>query len=578
MKFRQVVNGYPDYTLEALLRFVNIRDRFTSKGEAVQRLLHELLKPGILRKFWDRLPPEGQGAVSLALYNNGLLDLDTLGARFDNPPPSFRHSYRQQDIYFDLFFFGQLNLPEEYGPVLSEWVEPLPPYIMPAHDALPAIRDGRKLIPLEHLNPERVTWPDWAAALRFISTGKVRVSVTNHLLVPTALKNLRTGLMLADFYPQDGNRPTESIRTTGLINAIVGSGFAEVQNDTLQLTDLGRAWLAEPTPERFREGFWTWVRSADYDEINRINRLKDGYDLTPPAHRRSPIVAALSRVPLDKWVSPRDFFRAMKNWGLNFKVENSKFSVMRATGIGMLNQLSPNVYSSLVQGRYLLVTLMEMLPAFGAVELAFTDPEISNFPPDWSDLYYPINAAFSRYDGLQFFRLTSLGAYLLGLQPMYKPNLSTERMPIIQMHPDLKIQVLEESMFTLADKAAFQRCCVNLGNGWYRLDAQKMIKAIEEGIKPGDFLAFVEQKAAQALPEDFRAAVERWKERCDVLVRGQQAVLYQVKNLELMKELLQDEILRDRCWLVEEHQLAVPLSYQNDFIHRLHELEAGLKG
>ena len=115
-------------------------------------------------------------------------------------------------------------------------------------------------------------------------------------------------------------------------------------------------------------------------------------------------------------------------------------------------------------------------------------------------------------------------------------------------------------MFTLADKAALLRCCVNLGNGWYRLDAQKTIQAIEEGIKAGDFLAFVEQKAAQALPEDFRAAVERWKERCDVLVRGQHAVLYQVKNLDLMKELLQDETLRDRCWLVEEHQLAVPLN------------------
>jgi hypothetical protein len=250
---------------------------------------------------------------------------------------------------------------------------------------------------------------------------------------------------------------------------------------------------------------------------------------------------------------------------------------MRATGIGMLNQLSPNVYSSLVQGRYLLVALMEMLPAFGAIELAFTDPETSNFPPDWSDLYYPINAAFSRYDGLQFFRITPLGAYLLGMQPVYSPNLSTQRMPVIQVHPDLKIQVLEESMFTLADKAALQRCCVNLGNGWYRLDAQKTIQSIEEGIKAVDFLAFVEQKAAQALPEDFRAAVERWKERCDVLVRGQPAVLYQVKNLDLMKELLQDETLRDRCWLVEEHQLAVPLNYQNDFVHRMHELEAGLK-
>ena len=426
MKFRQVVNGYPDYTLEALLRFVNIRDRFTSKGEAVQRLLDELLKPGVLRRHWDRLTPEGQGAVSLALYNNGLLDLDAYGARFDSPPPSFRHSYRQQDIYFDLFFFGQLNLPEEFTPILREWVEPLPPYLMPAYDVLPAIRDGRKPIPLEHLNPERVVWPDWSTALRFIQTGKARVGGANRLITAATLKHLRAGLMLADFYPQEGNRPTESIRATGLINAIVGAGFAEVQNDTLQLTDLGRAWLAEPTPERFREGFWTWVRSADYDEINRINRLRDGYDLTPPAHRRSPIVAALSRAPLDKWVSPRDFFHAMKNWGLSFKVENSKYAILRATGVGLLGQVPQHVYSALVQGRYLLAILMEMLTAFGAVELAFTDAENCNFPPDWSSLYYSIQYCFQPLRRVAILPHHPIGSLLAGLaahiqpQPLYQ--------------------------------------------------------------------------------------------------------------------------------------------------------------
>ena len=118
----------------------------------------------------------------------------------------------------------------------------------------------------------------------------------------------------------------------------------------------------------------------------------------------------------------------MKNWGLSFKVENSKYAILRATGVGLLGQVPQHVYSALVQGRYLLAILMEMLTAFGAVELAFTDAENCNFPPDWSNLYYPINAAFSRYDGLQFFRITPLGAYLLGLQPDYSPNLSTRRL------------------------------------------------------------------------------------------------------------------------------------------------------
>jgi hypothetical protein len=577
LKLRQAVSGYPEYTLEALLRYVHIRGHYASRAEAASSLQDELLKPGVLRKYWEKLSPEGQGAVSMALHNKGVLDIHAYEARFDELPDSFRYTYRPQDATIDLFFFGQLNLPEEYWPVLREWVEPLPPYELPAYEKLPELRRGQKPVHMEQLDLERVVWPDWTAALTLIATQKIRVSVTNNLITPSALKQLRAGLMLADFYPQDGNRPTESIRITGLVNVLLGANFVSKQDDTLKLTSLGAAWLSDPTAERLREGFWNWVQSNEYDEIRRITHLKDFYDLTAPSPRRKSIASALTRLPLGKWVSTRDFFRAQKNWGLNFQVEVGKHSTMRATGFGQLAALSPHIYISLVQGRYVLVILMEMLSAFGALDLAFTAPAICNFPPDHDFGYYGMNDAFSRYDGLQMIRLTPLGAFLLGMQPMYTPVVSTDRIAVIQVHPDLKIQVLETRLFTAADRATLERCCAPQGSDWFRLDAQRTIKAIEEGLKPGDFLTYVERKSTHPLPEDFHAAMERWKQRCNILIRGEQAVIFQVKNLELMKELLQDEPLRNRCWLVEEHQLAVPINHEKEFIRRMHELEAGLK-
>jgi len=341
---------------------------------------------------------------------------------------------------------------------------------------------------------------------------------------------------------------------------------------------LGSSWLSDPTAERLREGFWNWAHSSGYDEIHRISRLKDFYDLTAPSQRRKAIVSGLTRLTPGKWVSGRDFFRALKVWGLNFQVEASKYSVMRATNIGSLNSVTPHMYISLVQGRYLLVILMEMLSAFGVLDLAFTTPDLCNFPPDWERNDFRMHEAFSRYDGLQLIRLTPLGAFLLGIQSDYTPNLSTERIAVIAVHPDLKIQILEERLFTSADRVLLECYCVPQSANWYRLDAQRSIKAIETGLKPADFLAYVERKSTRPLPEDFQTAVERWKQRCNVLTRGEQAVIFQVKNLDLMKELLQDELLRNRCWLVEEHQLAVPLSHEKDFVRRMHELEAGLKG
>jgi hypothetical protein len=384
--------------------------------------------------------------------------------------------------------------------------------------------------------------------------------------------------MLAEFYPELGNRPTESIRATGLINALVGAGFAISKGDFLSLTEFGSGWLSNPTSERFREGFWNWIQSSTYDEFSRISRFKDGFNLTQPAPRRQAIVQGIGRLPVGKWVSVRDFFRALKFWGYNYRIEEGKFSTLRATHLGSMISVSPHVYISAVQGRYLLVVLMEMLSAFGMIDLAFTAQEACTFPPNWDRIGYMIREPFSRYDGLQLVRLTPLGAFLLGKQTEYVPGVFAERSAIIETHPDLKIRVVEKNLFTSADRAILEQYCAPQGTDWYRLDAQRTIKSLEAGLKPADFLNYVERKSLQALPTDLTTAVERWKQRCNILVRGEHAVIFQVKNLEVMKELLQDETLRDRCWLVEEHQLAIPVRHEKDFIRRLHELEAGIKG
>jgi hypothetical protein len=111
----------------------------------------------------------------------------------------------------------------------------------------------------------------------------------------------------------------------------------------------------------------------------------------------------------------------------------------------------------------------------------------------------------------------------------------------------------------------------------YRLEGQRTIEAVEQGLKVDEALRFLERKAGKEAPAEVRGFFERIKKRSQVLARKQDAVLYQVKDVELMRSLLKDEVLGELCVLAEDHQLVVPVKHEAAFRRRMHELEAGVK-
>jgi hypothetical protein len=219
---------------------------------------------------------------------------------------------------------------------------------------------------------------------------------------------------------------------------------------------------------------------------------------------------------------------------------------------------------------------MEYLAAFGAIDFACIDPHLAQY--DLGGLGEYVQHPFSRYDGLLYFRLTPLGAYLTGQSEAYTP--AENRDPLqsgLDFSGGLLISLRRPETLNPNDRAMLERFAERVNDQVYRLDGRRAIESSEQGLKLAEALLFLQRKSGLEAPDEVRDFFERLKKRSQVLARKNDAVLYQVKDIELMKSLLKDDELGELCVLAEDHQLVVPVKHEAAFRRRLHELEAGVK-
>ena len=583
MNLHQALTALPYYFLEDLIQELIGKASVNNRSAQVRILIEVMARRETLKALWERLEPAEQAAVQLALYNDGKLNQGTyeaLHGELPVKPFSGLFGHRRKPQYLKLFFLTGSELPEEMLPLLKEWVPPPPefhPYTLaelPEHLSEPM--DGADLIVVE---TEGAAFHDLACLLRESQTGRIKISETSLLPNAATLRVLHKELALLDYYEVGESRAADTIRPCGLVTALQAGGLAESSEGSLYPSEAGLAWLQQPTPAGLRQAFTSWIKCAWLDELRRVNALKglpvDGEGLSRPELRRRAILSALNQFHPGEWIPVEEFFKTIKLDGYAFEVEASQYTTLQVSGFGLLDNASRYTYWQAVQGQYILVVLMEFLASFGAVDLACCEARKSAYA--FGSLQGYVNRPLSRYDGLQYFRLTALGAYLLGQTPEYQPTSQLELEPLLDYAENFQLVLRRPAALNPNDRLQLERFSVRLGETLYRLDPLRTVEAFEEGIKLDETLGFLERKTLRPAPGEVQAFFERLRKRSGVLLRKGEAILFQVKDIAVMKSLLSDEILGELCMLVEDHQLVVQARDEAAFRRRLHELEAGVK-
>jgi len=573
MKLIEILNNINKSDLQLMVKMANICKGQTRKQDLVNCLHQTLTTPESLREIWEQLDFLSLKAISSAVHSGGEFNASAFIAQYGSLPlrPKSRWFWQVEPIMFDLFIYNN-QLPSDMLPLLEELAHPPDKFQLHGAASVPEQVEtaAGHQVDLTCVETEKTGWHDLLAYLRMLSQGELTLSKASNLTKGSMTK-LLGNLLEGEFLALPENyRGNQTIRPNGLSSFALGSKLANLD----RLTSTGREFYQTQDPELLLEAFETWTHEDKFDELNRIAGLKGVSArqtvLTDPAKRREAVIEALSWCPTNEWIDIQDFYRALKIWHFDFEVESSYYSNLYI-GHRDYGDLHGNTYWIVTKGLYINVLIWEYLGSIGAVDLAFTAPEEANLGLSHDYPYYS-DSFISLYDGLRYFRINNLGAFLLGQAGEYVPSVQLTP-PLFTISPDLRVDVLKPNELTPNDQHELELVAVRVKKGQYRLDTQQLLTSLEEGIAWQHMADFLTDRHQGPLPSEAWSWLTKMQQNSAVFKPGSRALFIKVDSPDLLDMAVNDPVLRKICNQIDKRTLVIPSSKEKAFRRRLKELE-----
>lgn len=424
--------------------------------------------------------------------------------------------------------------------------------------------------PLTVHETERAAQRELLSVLRLTDGGKVAVSDKTRRPSSSTLDAVAAVLEGGDYYPRMPVKSKWYDENPGPIRAfawpllIQAGGLAQLSGSRLQLTNAGRKAFSELAAGTIRALWTKWLTTTIIDEFSRVECVKGQtgkgqHGLTAAAARRRAITGAVTDCPAGVWISTTEFFRFMRASGADFIVTRNPWS---------LYLCSPQ-YGSLGSGgglileeRYLLGLLLEYAATLGLLDVALIPPAGArhDYGGMWGTDELPF---FSRYDGLMYFRINPLGEYCLGMAPAYQ-SAPMEVKPVLRVLPNLEIAAIGADL-EQSDRLALDAYATQVSEYVWRLDAGKLLAAIEEGRPAAEIREFLGARSGTEIPDTVARLLEDAAERSAKLQDRGLARLIECADPALAALLANDSRIRKYCMRAGDRHLAVPASSETAF-------------
>lgn len=513
--------------------------------------------------------------------------------------------YSFRPTILGLFFYGG-TMPKDLKAQLKTFVPPPEPTRMDSLETLPSSlsrtlttydykqrKQHQKTVkfPFTVCETAAIARRDVQTVLRLVDLGKVAVS--DKTLFPTGatLKAIAEVLEAGDYYSDwpatqspagwDYNYDIGSIKPFAWTMLLQAGKLVELNGKRLALTKAGQKALNEP-PEKTLQTLWKqWLKTTLFDELRRIDSIKGQTgkakrSLTAVAGRRSVIVKALKDCPGDRWVELPTFLRYTIAAGYDFQVSRNPES-LSLEGYGSLYY---NTWM-LLEARYILCFLFEYVTTLGLIDMAYLHPDDGIFILPADDHH---EATFSRYDGLAYFRLTSLGAYLLGVSDRYQPA-PPEAKQVLRVLPNLEIVAVRE--LSRADRLLLNSFLLAVSDVVWKLDQAKLLDAIAQGRTVKELQGWLTASSGAALPQPVTQFLADLQTRTTSLQNLGSARLIRCADAALAAQIASDSRTKAYCFLADQPKviqaggacyLAVPADSETKFRNGLKKMGYSLPG
>jgi hypothetical protein len=553
----------------------------TRKGELVDVLATTLEDREKVRTLYAGLDDLGQKAVQEAAHDpEGVLDGQRFRAKYGRSPQfggsGRRYEYESQPTTLRLFFPRFHVLPTDMREILLTFVPEPPPLTVQASADLPSkVRRPHVYLGSYYSQPDeeelelrvrhtaRAALHDLKAVLRLIDAGAVRVSDKTRRPSQAALKAIAGVLADGDFYTEEDQSEDDwdpaadlQIQTFAWPLLLQAAGLAEAAGTRLQLTVAGRKATTKPAHEVIRQVWDKWQKTTLLDEFNRVNIIKGqqakGRGLTAVAPRRQEVVAVLEECPVGKWIAVEELFRLLKVLAHNFHISHDPWKLyIGGQQYGSLGYDAHFTWETL-QGRFVLAFLFEYAATLGLMDVAYLSPihARNDFRDRWGtdDI-----SCLSRYDGLLFVRINSLGAWCLGLAEKYEPEaVQAER--VLKVLPNRDV-VADDRPLGPADILLLDRFAERRSEAVWHLAAGKILAAVEQGLAVQELKEFLAARSQEPLPQTVEVFLDDLQDKMGQLEDLGTARLIACKDAVVAQTLASDRQLGKVCQLAGERHL-----------------------
>jgi hypothetical protein len=550
-----------------------------------------------LRTIWQCLDGLQRAAVAEVVHSSSTqFFADRFHAKYGQDPnwgTSDAHGYHRSPSALGFFFYGNGVMPADLKERLKAFVPPPVEAKINTLAALPAAYDlpytrwnsktktqekGTEDVPLTVRETERAAQRELLSVLRLVDAGKVAVSDKTRRPSSTAIDAITNVLEGGDYYPRLPAKDKWHDENAGPIRAFAwplllqAGGLAQLSGSKLQLTTSGRKALAEPAAETIRTIWTKWLDTTLLDELSRIDCVKGQtgkgkHGLTAVSPRRDAVADTLAECPVGGWILTDEFFRFLRASGNDFSVTRNAWNLyiyeLQYGALGYDNG------ERILEERYLYCLLLEYAATLGLIDVALIPPARArgDYHGMWGtdELVY-----FSRYDGLMFFRVTPLGAHCLGAESGYQPA-PVEVKPVLRVLPNLEIAAIGAEL-EQGDRLALDAYATKVSDLVWRLDAGKLLAAIEEGRPVVEIQEFLSARSGAPIPDTVARLIEDVADRSAKVQDRGLARLIECADPALAALIANDSRTRKHCMRAGERHLVVPASSETAFRRTLREV------
>ncbi len=597
-------DGIP--TLKLALATLNVQDlkglaalagekAATRKDDIVALLTKYLTRDG-LRAMWDQLDDLQRAAVSEVVHSpTSYFDAGQFRAKYVSDPnwgsgDSYGRNHKPSALCF--FFYEGGVMPDDIKTRLSAFVPEPRKTTIAALEQLPPVygipferwnaetriqEEGTEDVPLTVHETQQAAQRDLLSVLRLLDAGKVAVSDKTRRASSSTIEAITAILDRGDYYPRTPVENEWEDENAGPIRAFAwpmlmqAGGLAQLSGSRLQLTKAGRKALSDPAAQTIRTLWKKWLDTTIIDELARIECVKGQTGkgkrgLTAVSSRRAAIAESLAECPIGVWIAADEFERYMHATGNEFEVTRDAWGLY--IGEQQYGSFGYDDNEPFLNQGYLWSVLLEYAATLGMIDVALVPPAGArrDFRDMWGTDDLPF---FSRYDGLIYFRLTPLGAYCLGVESDYQPA-PVEVKPVLQVLENLEIEAAGSEL-DLSDRLALDTYAVAVSDLVWRLEAAKLLAAIEAGARIEEIREFLAARGGPALPETVVRLLDDVAERTTKFQDRGLARLIECADATLAATIANDARIRKHCLRAGDRHLVVAAASEAAFRRGLRE-------